>query len=442
MSQKEPETLSILDAAIIVVGIVFGSGIFVAPKIVAGFCGDPWLSMLAWPLGALIAVCGSLCYAEAISRARATGGFYSVFRATYGEAFAGACGLVSQLVISPAAIAGPVVIGGGALAQILPGQREHVGRCAALSLLVLALLNICGVRFSKVAQRLFVGLKVGLVAGLLVACVVARVVWGAAAPSDAISSGPPLTLQPALLMPFFGVLLWTFDGWTEVTLISSRLKRPATELVRVLVLGLSFLTLIFMAVQAALMALLGVAGTAQSEQPFADAISLVFGAHSALIVDVAIAISAATSAHAVMWMVSSLTALMSRHGDLPRMIARVDQRAGRPVASVGFVFALALLALSFNDFDAIVALFSFFIWMFYGLMALSLFWMRRQEPTPAGIWVAPFGPLPIVIVCAVALAMTTGQVLSNPPVCAASMVGFALLFATLRLLRRTTPTLG
>lgn len=427
------DKLSVLDAAVVVVGIVFGSGIFVAPQVVAQACGSVALSLLAWPVGAAIAVCGSVCYAECISRIRAEGGFYSVFRHTFGEAFATAAGLTAQLVISPATLAGPVTIGGATLAAALHRGTAPAGWSLAFSLTLLflaAALNVAGVHFSKVTQRLFVATKVSLVASLVVACL-----WSEAGATPAAATPAPLELPFAapqgfaLLAAFFGVLLWTFDGWTDVTMISPRLRRPGRDLSRALILGLFGLAAIFVAVQYAIMRILGPEATAACPQPFSAAIAAVFGPRSQGVVDAAIVLSTFTSAHGVMWMVSSLTRVMAEQGALPRALAQTDARLGRPVACVGFVAALGAVACLMGDFSTIVALFSFFIWVFYGLMAASLVMLRRRKVAAEGTWVAPFGPLAPAVVGLVAVLMTVSHVVAYPVACSGAAVGFAALVA-------------
>ena len=245
----------------------------------------------------------------------------------------------------------------------------------------------------------------------------------------------------ALLAAFFGELLWTFDGWTDATLVAPKLRRPGVDLSRALMLGLFALAGIFVAVQYAVMQILGVAGTAASARPFGAAIEAVFGPQSRPLVDGAIVLSTFTSAHAVMWMVSSLTQVMSRQGALPRALARGDARLGRPVCCVAFVAALAGVCCLLGDFSAIVALFSFFIWVFYGLMAASLWSLRRRDVRTPATWTAPGGPLPPLVVALVSVLMTASHLLAFPWACAGALAGFAALFAACRTFR-TLPTVS
>ena len=52
------------DAIAIGVGIVIGAGIYKTPSMVAGVTGDVGWAMVAWGLGAVVALAGALCYAE------------------------------------------------------------------------------------------------------------------------------------------------------------------------------------------------------------------------------------------------------------------------------------------------------------------------------------------------------------------------------------------
>lgn len=425
--KSEETKLTAFDAAILVVGIVFGSGIFVAPQMIAAFCKNGTFALLAWPLGACVAICGSLCYAESISRVRSEGGFFGIFQKTYGENFARTAGIVSQLVISPAALAGPVTIGGQALATTFLGTPK-ASLPMALSLLGLAAaLNILGTQTSKIAQRCFVAIKVLVVLFLMCACVI-RSFWGAQPPALPMADAG-IVIPETTLAAFLGVILWTFDGWTEITVIGHRLKNPGRDLSRAFIYGLLSLATIFVVVQFSIMTILGVEQTASTAQPFSAAISVVFGPYSRVVVDAAIVLSTFTSAHGVMWMVSSLTQVMSKQGALPRQIAKINARANKPVASVLFITMLAALACLLDDFSRIVEVFSFFIWVYYGLMVGSLLILRRRKIGEASAWESPAKRFAPAVILSTSAMMTLSHFTEFPKACALGIIGFVCIYA-------------
>ncbi|HEY0233019.1 MAG TPA: amino acid permease, partial [Dokdonella sp.] len=72
------------DAAMIVVGGVIGSGIFLTPAAIARQTGSSAEQLLAWAIGGALALIGALCYAELGARRPAAGGGYVNLREAFG----------------------------------------------------------------------------------------------------------------------------------------------------------------------------------------------------------------------------------------------------------------------------------------------------------------------------------------------------------------------
>ena len=62
-------SLSLTDATMLVVSSVIGSGIFLAPGIVAGLLPRPSLFLAAWVAGGLLSVAGALANAKEAAKA-------------------------------------------------------------------------------------------------------------------------------------------------------------------------------------------------------------------------------------------------------------------------------------------------------------------------------------------------------------------------------------
>ncbi len=80
---KLVKELSLLHMIGFVVGEIIGSGIFVSPYIVLSRAGSAGLALIVWAVGGIIAICGSLCYAELGTLLKKSGGEYTIFRETY-----------------------------------------------------------------------------------------------------------------------------------------------------------------------------------------------------------------------------------------------------------------------------------------------------------------------------------------------------------------------
>jgi APA family basic amino acid/polyamine antiporter len=142
--------LGLLDAAAIYVGIILGSGIFVAPAAVAGVAPGWVAGACLWLLGGLVAACGAFCYAECGARLPRTGGFYVFYREAYGAPLAFVGGWAAVLVTYPASIAAIALVLARYLGEVVPlGGMELPAAGGAL--VAAGVLNAVGVR---VAGRL------------------------------------------------------------------------------------------------------------------------------------------------------------------------------------------------------------------------------------------------------------------------------------------------
>lgn len=61
---KMKKELGLLEGCAIILGIIFGSGIFVSPKGVIQEVNSPGASLVIWTLCGVLSMIGALCYAE------------------------------------------------------------------------------------------------------------------------------------------------------------------------------------------------------------------------------------------------------------------------------------------------------------------------------------------------------------------------------------------
>src|SRR6202011_1236162 len=75
--------LGLLDATMIVMGGIVGSGIFINPSIVARQFHQPLLILSAWAVGGWIALSGGFIWAELAARRPQLGGQYAYLREAF-----------------------------------------------------------------------------------------------------------------------------------------------------------------------------------------------------------------------------------------------------------------------------------------------------------------------------------------------------------------------
>ncbi|HPL50934.1 MAG TPA: amino acid permease, partial [Smithellaceae bacterium] len=82
---KPKQTLSVVDAISIIVGMVVGVGIFKTPSIVASSVNSEETLILLWLLGGVASFIGALCYAELASAHPHAGGDYHYLQKAFGN---------------------------------------------------------------------------------------------------------------------------------------------------------------------------------------------------------------------------------------------------------------------------------------------------------------------------------------------------------------------
>src|SRR6266481_6545792 len=78
--------LSLLDATMIVIGSMIGSGIFIVSAKSAALVGAPGWLLAAWALAGVLTITGALCCAELAAMMPRAGGQYVFLREAYGPA--------------------------------------------------------------------------------------------------------------------------------------------------------------------------------------------------------------------------------------------------------------------------------------------------------------------------------------------------------------------
>src|SRR5688500_19814319 len=101
--------LSMLDATMIVVGSMIGSGIFIVSAESSRLVGAPGWLLAAWTLAGVLTITGALCCAELASMMPRAGGQYVFLREAYGPATGFLFGWSMVLVIQRGTIAAVAV---------------------------------------------------------------------------------------------------------------------------------------------------------------------------------------------------------------------------------------------------------------------------------------------------------------------------------------------
>ena len=207
--------LGLVAVTALVVGEVVAIGIFLTPAGMARSLGSPFWLLVVWLLMGVMALSGALCYGELAARSPQSGGGYVYLREAYGPAVAFLYGWKCLLVMDP-----------GITAALAAGLASYVGYALGVSgvwlkviaigsILILAAVNITGLRLGSGLMQWLTALKLGalgLIAILALALRAGSVANFVPFFAQRAGSDPlPMALAAGLVGAFFA-----FGGWWEI----------------------------------------------------------------------------------------------------------------------------------------------------------------------------------------------------------------------------------
>ncbi len=396
--------LRVRDGVALMVGMVVGIGVFKAPSLVAGSLGEGTLILAAWVAGAAIMLIGSLCYAELASRYPDAGGEYHFLRRAFGPGTAFLFAWARLTVVQTGAIAAVAFVFGDYAQRLLDLGPWGASLYAAASVIALTALNVRGTHISARVQD---GLAVLLVTAVLVAAVVGFAL-GPVSPAEA-APVPRGGVMAGLGFAMIFVML-TYGGWNEAAYLSGELKNVRTSMVRVAVIATAVVAVLYLALNAAYLHVLGPAAMGRSDAIGADYMAALLGRPGALVLSALILVAAATTMNATIFTGARSAYAMGRDTRLLVALGRWDPGAQGPVMAhiVQGVLALALIGLGTatrKGFATMVDYTAPVFWFFLLLTALSLFVLRARDrggdAAREGFRV-PFYPVTPLVFCAAA----------------------------------------
>lgn len=437
VNSRAPTGLSVMDATMVLVGVVIGIGIFGFPPLVAQHAHSEAVYIGLWCAGGLVMLVGALCYAELGSAYPGAGGEYLYLTRAWGRRVGLMFAWARCSVIQTGAIAVVAFIYGDYAQRLLPlgplGPAVH----AAISVVVLTGLNVIGTRYSKRLQWGFTVLTLIALAAVLIASLTAS-----GGESVTASSPVPLSGNTAGLLGMGMVfVLLTYGGWNEAAYLSGELRDPARNMSRVLLIGTAVVTGAYVLTNIALLEIFGLQGLRDTPALGAEVMQLAAGPYAAALLSLTVCATALSTINGTIITGARVYYALGR--DVPRLqaLAGWSARNETPVSAlvVQCVITLALVALgafSQNSVQTMVAYTAPVFWLFMMLVAASVWRLRRLDPNRPRPFRVPLYPLPPLL-----LALTcAGLVVSSAMYAGAgALIGLAVLAAGAPLLRVLKP---
>jgi APA family basic amino acid/polyamine antiporter len=375
-SPKLLRQLGARDAALIVMGGIIGTGIFMTPSVVAQRVHGVALIMAAWIAGGIVVMLGAFVFAELAARRPHDGGFYAYLRDAFHPVLAFSYGW-TLLLVSQSGGAAAAAVTFAAYFVPLTGIHIDVRLLAALAVAFFTLVNALGVRAGTTTQNWLMMLKIAAIAGLVLLGLLAPHGGGAAAPAG-IPAGGSLAALAALGFALVPVM-FSYDGYQTANFMTAELKQPERTLPRGLIYGVLLVLVLYLAVNAVDLLVLGPAKLAATATPASAVAQAALGPIGARIMAAIITLSALGFLSNQILTSPRIYFQMAADGLFFKALGRIDPRTHVPTIAIALQGAVTLAIALFNGYGQIVNAVSGVDFVFFGLGALALFVFRKRD---------------------------------------------------------------
>jgi basic amino acid/polyamine antiporter, APA family len=401
------------DGALITIGSIVGTGIFITTGDMARALPHGGLILVAWVLGGLLTLAGALTYGELGALFPKAGGIYHFLKEAYGPLWGFLYGWTSFLVIMSGGIAAIAVGFGEYLGSFLPFfATRHIllslplggwtwtlsgGQLAAvLAIAFLTLINYFGLKEGAWVQNLLTLVKVGSIV-LFVALGLGVGLSGGSGGGTASAqslAAPVAGIFGAsggarMLLAAFGVAmiatLWTYDGWYNLTFSAGEMKNPGRSLPLGLIGGTLAVAALYTLLNLVYVRTLPVAAMAGTARIGETAAAALFGPRGARLLSAAVLLSSFGCLSSTILCCSRIYHPMAEDGLFFRSLARIHPRHRTPGRSLWAQSGWAVVLTLSGTYEQLYTYVVFAGVLFHIAAGTAVFVLRRTRPDGPGV---------------------------------------------------------
>jgi APA family basic amino acid/polyamine antiporter len=382
-----------------VVGIVIGIGIFFKATPVLKAAGmNPTIALTAWVLAGMISIFSGLTAAEVGAAIPETGGMIAWIKKIYGDRIAFIVGWSQGIIYVPAILAVVAYYFSVFFAELC-GFEPTAGVLAPVALLAVTstfMINIYTTRAGGILQTIATAAKLIPLGGItLFGLMSANNSLGIlhATPGVVDTTTSPILLLGIAMVP----VMFAFDGWIFVGTIAGDIKNVNKNLPRAIILGIGFITFFYVVLNIALLKVFPAAVLA--EEGMFGVARVLFGGMGAKIITLGIVVSAYGGLNGFTLISTRVPYAMAIEGNLPKaeFFAKIDSKHNQPINSSYTMYFLSCIYLGlifmtgnadvFGDIPVALT------WLFYCMVFVGLFILRKREPNLARPYRVPLYPV-------------------------------------------------
>jgi APA family basic amino acid/polyamine antiporter len=412
-TKKNPElrrAIRLPHATAMVVGTIIGASIFVQPSEITGQVPSIKGIFMVWLISGVLTFFGALVCAELASIFTQSGGVYVYLREAYSPSIGFLWGWAMFWSVHSGIIAAISVIFARYTTYFFPMSDAGVKALAVAVIIVISTINYIGVRQGSTLQTLFtLGKIIAIVLIILVGLLL-----GSRVPEHFATGG--IAKSDITMSNFFLALiagLFAFGGWHMVTYNSEETVNPRKTIPTALMLGTVIVTVCYIALNAVYMYVLPLETVASSERIAADAAEALIGFDGGAFMSGLVVFSTFGALSGIILCGPRVYYSMARDGLLFRWMGEIHSRYRTPYRAIAIQAVWSSVLAATGTYQTLFVRVVYTEWVFFGLMTIGLFILRRRRSVSRGysIWGYPVVPAVFIIS---AFAIVINQVISSP----------------------------
>ena len=409
---KLKRVLSLLDATMINVGGIIGSGIFMVPATVAMFTGSSSLFFMVWIAGGIVSLFGALSVAELGAAMPRAGGQYVYLSEAYGPVWGYLYGWSAVAVINTASIAAVGVAFSEYLRFFFPITDVSIKGIAVATIVLLTIINILDVKSGARFQNLFTISKLGAIFGIIILGLVME--GGSNQNLSPFFSDQSFTKLVGPLGLAMVSVLWTFDGWIFITYVAGEVKNPGRNIPLSLIFCMLIVVSIYLLLNYVLIYTLGFTGMNGSDLVVSDAAFVFLGNKGAAIVTLIILISLIGANNGFVLTSARINYAMAKDKLFFHQASQIHPRFKSPANALIIQCVWACLLTFTGTFNQLITYIIFASWIFYGMSAGAVIILRNKKPDMERPYKTPVYPWIPIIFILFAIFLTINTIMEAP----------------------------
>ena len=425
--------LGLWSAVFLCMSSEIGSGIFLVATDIVNQLSSPLMGLLVWVVGGAITLTGALIFAELGTMFPQAGGQYVFLREAFHPLIAFLFGWTLIFVIQTGSIAGVAVAFAKFMTPFYPMDDLQKNLAATGIIVVLTLFNFFGIKRGSQLLDSITLVKIVALIGFI---------------GYVLMFAPPVTASPVrlelgnLTVSSFGVALlaafWAFDGWYSITFVAGEMKRPERDIPLSSLIAIVGTTALYVLASYCYYRVLDHDQMAKSIFVAGDTISALAGAAGVKLIGIMVIVSVLGCLNAMVISGARVVYAMAKDKVLPPALAVLNPKTNSPNRSLTLQMIWSTILVWSGKYDELFTYVIFGAFIFYGLTAFGVFWLRRKKPNLPRPYRVPFYPwLPAAYIL-FTICFTLNSLIEKPKESAAGLAIIGIGFPAYLIMRRVT----